>query len=315
MKNITVLGGGVSGLALIEAIRQKNNNCKIRLVDKRCYHFSKSKIIANPADTSGIIEFNKWAGEKNVEFIEARVDRVNLSRKRIYLSNKGFLTFDELAITTGLFSKEMPIKGKHREGFFYLSEINPTKLKDLLKLSSEVCVYVSTWLGIKLSVAINALGKEVRLVSSNLDFLSEYKERVIELLKEKNIFLHPDSSIEEAIGEGLIKAVKLFPLKVFSSRLVLIDSGFTANLDFLEEEIISCDTFFTDFEGVYLLGDITRSDIENEIFNSGFEGIKEQAVILADYLSGGKRPVFQRKETAAEDRQKIIEDFLKENQR
>jgi hypothetical protein len=103
-------------------------------------------------------------------------------------------------------------------------------------------------------------------------------------------------------------------LKVFSSQLVFIDSGFKPNLSFFEDEVVVRDTFFTNHEGVYFLGDVTRSDIEKDIaFANNYEETKEQASYFCDYLLEQKTPLFQRKAEGFESIQQAIDAFLNEN--
>lgn len=313
MKNITVIGAGTAGLTFIERIREKGWDCQITLIDKNDYYFPKKDLISRPGDISGRIELKPWAEDKQIEFINDFVERVSLKRKKIYFRQTEARTFDTLVVATGLSSKKISVKGEHREGFFYLSQIDPFKLKDLLRISSEVTVYVSTWLGIKLALSIRALDKEVRLVGPSLDFLGEDKKRVLNFLQEKNILLHLNTSLEEAVGEGMIKAAKILPLKVFSSQMVFIDSKFSANRGFFEEEVVLRDTFFTDFENSYLLGDVTRNDIEDEFFfDSNYKEAQKQAGILAEYFRDKKAPVFARKHFGLEDKKRIVDSLLSE---
>jgi len=314
MKDITIVGAGVAGFILIEKIREKDNQCKITLIDKNTDYFCKKELIAHPAELGKRVELRGWANERGVEFINDTLERINIRRRKIYLKTNEAKEFDTLVIATGLNSKKLPIKGDHREGFFYFSQTKPLALKDLLRISSEACIFVSTLLGIKLALALISLEKEVRIVSSGLDFLGENKEEVINFLQEKGIVLHLESSIEEAVGEGMIKAVKISPLKVFSSQLVFVDSGFSPNLNFFEEEIKICDTFFTNYEKVYLLGDVNRSDIEKEIlFTNNYQEVKQQASCFCDYLLEAKAPGFQRKTDEAENIQKAVGALLNEN--
>ncbi len=295
MENITILGAGVSGLALIEKIRAKNITCNITLINKDSCSFPRRGIISSPADISKGIDLNQWAQEQRCDFLLDQVERINPRRRKLYFKEGEPRDFDNLIIASGLVSQKLPIKGEHRDGFFYLSGIDPLKLNGLLKISKEVCVYVSTWLGLRLAIALTDLGKEVRIVSANLNFLEEDKEKVINALGEKKIILHLDAFIEEAVGEGVVKAAKLSPLMVFSSQLVFIDSGFIPNLKFFEEEISTQDLFFTNFEGIYLLGDVNQKDIANEIFfSTNHQDVKKQADLLVDFMVTGQRPVFDK---------------------
>jgi len=315
MENITILGAGVSGLALIEEIRAKNIPCNIVLIDKDDYSFPRREVIYSPGEISKRIEINEWTKTRKVDFIPAWVVRINPRNRKIYFKEGQPREFDNLIVASGLSSKKLPIKGEHREGFFYLSDIDRVKLKSLLRISKEACVYVSTWLGLRLSIALAALGKDVKIVSANLDFLGEDKEKVISVLGQKNIGIHLDAFIEEAVGEGVVKAVKLSPLMVFSSQLVFIDSGFTPNLKFFEEDLIIEDKFFTNFEKIYLLGDVNRKDIDKEIFfTSNYQDSEKQARVFAEFIANGVRPDFSSQSSIDKDLRVNSEDILKEVQ-
>ena len=315
MENITILGAGVSGLALIEEIRAKNIPCNIALIDKDAYSFPRRETIYSPGDISKRIDISEWAKAREVEFIPACVERINPRRRKIYFKEGEPRDFDNLIVASGLSSKKLSVKGEHREGFFYLSDIDQVKLKNLLRISNEACVYVSTWLGLRLSIALVALGKDVKIVSDNLDFLGEDKGKVVSVLDQKNIGLHLDAFIEEAVGEGVVKAVKLSPLMVFSSQLVFIDSGFTPNLKFFEDDLIIEDNFFTNFEGIYLLGDLNRKDIDKEVFfNSNYEDSQKQARVFAEFIATGVKPDFSSQSVVDNGKKVNTEDILKEVQ-
>jgi len=315
MENITILGAGSSGLALIEEIRAKKISCNISLIDKNAYSFSRRDIICSPGDISKRIDISEWAQERGVEFILDSVEKINPKRRKIYFKEGEARNFDNLIVASGLKSKKIPIKGEHREGFFYLSDIDQFKLKSLLRVSQEACVYVSTWLGLKLAVALAGLGKDLRIVTANLDFLGEYKEKVISSLTKKNIGIYLDAFIEEAVGEGVVKAAKLSPLMVFSSQLVFIDSGFVSNLNFFEDGIIIEDKFFTNFEGIYSLGDLNRKEIDKEsFFSSNYEDIKNQVQTFAEFIATGVKPDLCSQGNIGEEKITSNKDISKEVQ-
>jgi len=313
MENITILGAGVSGLALVEEIRAKNIPCNIALIDKDAYSAPRREMVYSPGDISKRVEIVEWAKTREVEFIPAWVERINPRRRKIYFKEGEPRDFDNLIVASGLSSKKLPVKGEHREGFFYLSDIDQVKLKNLLRISNEACVYVSTWLGLRLAIALVALRKDVKIVSANLDFLGEDREKVVSVLGQKNIGLYLDAFIEEAVGEGVVKAVKLSPLMVFASQLVFIDSGFTPNLKFFEDDLIIEDKFFTNFEGIYLLGDLNRGDIDKEVFfTSNCQDTEKQVRIFAEFIATGVRPDFSSQGIIDNGKKVNTEDISKE---
>ncbi|MDD5585317.1 MAG: FAD/NAD(P)-binding oxidoreductase [Candidatus Omnitrophica bacterium] len=310
MKHITVLGAGVAGLALIGKLKEKIPDIKITLIDKELCHFNKREVIS-ALSFARRIDLPELCSKMNVEFIQARVEKINPARKKIYCKDRDSLDFETLVIATGTVSRQLSIKGDHREGFFYCADIEPRALKDLLKISAEATVNVSTMVGLRLACALRSLGKEVKVVTGTWEFLGEYKDRVTSFLQGKNITLYNNSQIEEAIGEGMVKAVKIAPLKVFSSQLVFIDSGFKPARDFFEEEVKIKDIFFTEFEGVHFLGDAGRNDLEDDFFYAfNDQDAAAQASCFADYLLGGAFPAFSHRILDAQGRNALLEDFL-----
>ncbi len=313
MKNITVIGAGISGLALIKQIKANNIDRNITLIEVNDYSFSKKELLIAPEKINNKIKLSEWAENNKVKFIKDKVERINIKRGKIYLKYGETRDFEELVAASGLKSKKLEIKGEHREGIFYLSEITPFNLKNLLKISSDVVINVSTFLGIKLSLILRSLGKEVRIISSNLSFLGEYEPAVIRLLDTKGISLYLNSSIEEAVGEGLIKATKISPLKVFPSQLIFIDSGFIPNRDFFEDEVSIKETFFTDYENIHLLGDVNKLEIENELFFiSNHNEAKKQGQVLGEFFSGNEIPEYIRPDTDENNIKMIMDNILKE---
>lgn len=282
MEHITVIGAGLAGLTFIEKLTVSNPALKITLIDKNKHHFPKAEVIESPGDISKRIDLEEWAVNLGVEFIQAEVERINPNRRRIFFKKSEPREYETVVLATGLKSKKISVKGEHREGFFYLSQIDPIKLKDLLRISDEATVYVTSRLGIKLSLALVALGKEVNLVASDLGFLDKDKDETLAFLAEKKVNLYLGAVIEEAVGEGLVKAVKISPLKVFSSQLVFIDSGFIPNRDFFEQDLAIRDHFFTDYQGLYFLGGTNNQDISKEIsFEASDQEARSQAEALA----------------------------------
>jgi NADH dehydrogenase FAD-containing subunit len=309
LKEITVIGAGISGLSFIKALREKNKAIKITLIEKNKCSFDKNKFI-RLLDTKDYINLQEFAAGQKVEFIQETVVKINPERKKIYFKEKELIDFQSLVVASGLKSKDIAVRGDSREGFFYLADIELFAIRDLLRMCDEVIGYVSTILGLRFALSLKALGKEVRLLGSNWDFLSGQKEKVVNFLKEKNIDVHLGVSIEEVIGDACVRATKINPLKVFSSQMVFVDSGFVPNLSFFEPGLIP-QGITANYENVYVIGDANAPGIEQDcfyVFNHA--EAMAQAVKLSECLVTGVHPGFERKVPTAEDRQKLTEELL-----
>lgn len=310
VNDITIIGAGTAGFELAKKLRTRNKEIKVTLIDKAAHYFDKKQFI-KALDFRGYIDLQDFCKNENIVFIQDTVERVNAERCKIYFKNNEPLEYKFLVIATGLKSKDISIKGDHREGLFYLSGINYLETKNLLKIYSEIIVYVSTMLGLELALSLKKLGKQVRVISQSLDFLSAHKEEAINLFNEKEIPLHLNTAIEEVIGEGQIKATKVTPLKVFSSQLVFIDSKFIANIDFFDSLLGIKNVMETAYENLYVIGDANGENFENEyfyVFNQ--EEAIRQANLIGDFILESKPINFERKVLTEEQRSATITNFL-----
>lgn len=311
MKEICVLGAGRAGVSFIERIKEKCPQCKVKFIDKnRCY-FDKKEFIST-LSVKGCFDFSQWAQDKGVEFILGAVERINPKRRKIYFKEREPIDFEALVIAAGVISKKLPLKGEHREGFFYLSSIDPFKIKDLLKISQEVTVCALTVLGIKLAIALSSIGKEVKVIADNWDFLAGDKDKVVSFLESKGISVYLGYAVEEAIGEGVVRAVKLSPLKVISSQIVFAASAFLPNRDFFDEPVEIKDVFFSNYQDLYFLGDVSSQDVTADFFfRFNYEDAQRQAFVLADYIIEGRAADFERKVVEEKDKKDIVDEMLK----
>lgn len=303
MKDITIIGAGVAGKAFAEEIRRRNSHIAITIIDKNNVSIARRDAINRPADLSTGIELKRWAQEKRMEFVNAQVEHINFKRRKIYFKEGEPRDFSALIVATGLCSQKMPVKGEHRDGFFYLSQLDPYKLRDLIKISQDAVIQISTWLGLQFAYALRSLKLEVRVVARHFDFLGEYKSKVLQALRQYNIIVHEASQIEEAVGESAVKAAKFLPLKVVSAQLVVIDSGFETCCSFFEsgsdpeEKILLKDSVYTNVEDIYFLGDITRKDIAGHIhFIHNHDEALQQAQAFAAALIEGRNFSFQHRQ-------------------
>jgi len=319
MKEITILGAGYSGLNLIKKIRGKNTEMKITLIDKRQFYFDNVTYLESLSHKE-TIGLNDFAKEYNIEFINCQVEKINPKRKKIYLKEGEPLSFQMLVLASGLKSKKISVNGEHREGFFYFSDIDPYKVRDLLKFNNDTAVYVSSMLGLKLAVTLRILKKEVRIVAPALDFLGEDANRVATALNERGIQLYLNASIEEAIGEGCVKALKIVPLKIFPAEAIFIDSGWMPNIDFFDEAITGVGRCFTKESDIFILGDGNKPNLDGEFFyTDDYKEIDAQTDNLIGVLFSNKTPIIPEKtpndtgliSDNQENRKKVVEILLK----
>jgi thioredoxin reductase len=263
MKNITVLGCGLSGMAFIRKVKELNAEVKFTIIDKNQYAFNRWGFFDN-FSTKNRVDLNAFAKEMKAELVCDTVERINPKRHKVYFKDKECRDYETLVIASGAKPKKMVIKGEHREGIFYLSGFDPFVLRDRIKILSDCVVYISTFLGVKLVLHLRAQKKDVNVVAVNLDFLGDRKEQFLAYCSREGIGVYAGSTIEEAIGEATVRAVKLNPLKVLSAQALFVDSGFSPNVDFFELD--ENETFIPENKDIFVTGDAADKGIDKDFF-------------------------------------------------
>lgn len=306
IENITIIGSGLAGISLSEKIVESGQKIKVNLIDQNDFYFPKNKISINPVNLKEIKKIDKWARQLGINFICDKVIKINEKKKTIFFNNQEEFEYDNLVIATGAVSEKVDIKGTKKEGFFYLSAINPYELKTLLKIYNEAAVFVNTLEGIKFSLVLKLLGAEVRLVAPDLEFLGQEKDKMVTFLAKKGIVVHQGYTLEETIGEKTVKAIKIvkqesesleedknFAMKVFSSQLVFADSGLAPNLNFLSdlEVRLTKEDFFTRYGQIYIIGEAGNLKIaQQKCYLDNDLRAEKEADALANYLLNNEDP-------------------------
>lgn len=296
--NIVVIGAGRSGMAFVSRLRQGGSKSKITIVEQNRFYFPRQKITRDPAGIKSLQKIEERAAGLDSEIIYGKVEKINSRLGKVYLSNSEKIDYGTLVIASGAINKKSEIKGIKKEGCCYLSEVNPLEVKPLLKIYQEISVFAATLEGIKLSLFFSSLGKEVRLISDNFNFLGKKKERVENILNKSKVQIDSGFLLSEVIGEKSVKAVKVCgkeepvdgcqpAVKVFSCQLVFIDTCLEPNLSFFNdrEAFTAGEGDFSQNSQIYLTGDASATGLSDKRFYLG-RGLlaQKQGKALADYF-------------------------------
>lgn len=292
---------GAAGASFLNRLKASGRGIKIKIIDKKESYFPREQIAKNPSDLSLIKRIDELADSPGVEFICAKVEKVNEKARRITLDNSQRVEFKNLVVASGAISQKINIKGDKKQGCFYLSELDPKEVKAELKVYQEVSVLANSLEGVQFSRYLASLGKEVRIITLGLDFLGFEKEDIVRSLNRENIQIYSGYTLLEVIGEKSVKAVKIskdqesshreadkvIPTKVLSSQLVFLDSKLRPNIDFFNdpENIFGEEKFFTKYDSIYIIGDAANQRIgEQSSYSGNCCKAKEDGRSLAEYI-------------------------------
>jgi len=316
VKNITVIGAGEAGIHFIKKIRSADKNSRIVLIDKRDLYFQRSNIVNCwiPNGQCAITRFDdEFCSAYSLEYIKAVVERINPNTKKIFLKEHPSVDFDTLIIASGAVSRDLYIRGDFREGVFYLSDIDPLITRDYINISKDIILYVSTILGVRIALFLSSLGKDVKLIAENLDFLEGYKQSFVNLFESRGIDTYLNCRMEEAIGERSLKAVRISLPKIFSAQVMFVDSGFTAGRILSDSGISIDESFYTNYDGIYVLGEAANKNIgKDKFFMNNADQARRQARLLAHHIARTDMPDEGYSGTSVTTKEELLDKILQE---
>lgn len=265
-KHITIIGAGTAGLLCAQQLKRAQPENTITLIDRRPYYFNRREFIASPL-TVPVLDLKPHCQQHGITFMQDTVERVNTTRRRIYCKQNSPQPFEILILASGLCTLPLESSGTHREGFFYMTDINPVLMRNIFKFNNDAAVIAATLLGLRLAARLHALGKNVRVIGNIPSLLGAHTETFLERCAECGLSIHQNTTLEEVIGEGAVKAIKLKPLKVFPAQCVFADSGYAPNTSFFEKtEPSENEPAHKTNEGIFYLGDCQRKMIDAAAF-------------------------------------------------
>ncbi len=235
MSNIVIIGNTLSAISAIETIRAEDQESPITLLcpegvlpyDRALLAGYLAKEIKEQGLHSKHASFFK---EHGVEVIlNEQLSRVSTKRKYVTTESKRQFPYDRLLVTDLGAAHGPDIKGHGKEGVF-----DGTHYKSMGALGQHIpfidnaVVCVSNFLGLNTACALSMLGKEVIVVSTGAGILPDvFDEETTMLLKQilegKGLKVMAENAVEEILGDGDVKAVRLKSGKVIAAQAVIFD--------------------------------------------------------------------------------------------
>ncbi|MDD5291785.1 MAG: FAD-dependent oxidoreductase [Candidatus Omnitrophica bacterium] len=261
MRSIIIIGNSAAGLSCASAIRQQDAESKITIVsDENRPAYQRFKLfdyLYQQVKESALFEpYQDFYQRNNIELVNNIVSAVDPSKKRIYFKEKGFLEFDKLVIACGRKPKMPQIKGVNKNGVVSIYNLDDVKhILEIIPLLQTVCIAGDNGIADKLTEFFVRRKIEVKLLRSQL------KEGL-----QMDLVEHiSDAQIQEILGEGDIKAVKLSNNKIIGTNLVVYTQVLSPNIDLVKETSIECNngimvdsSMLTSVQDIYAAGDVAE---------------------------------------------------------
>jgi len=237
---VIIVGGGTAGFKAAEAVRKEHPAAEILVVDKQKTPWNRYALPEWLTGTAGAAVATLRDRDKSdlrLEVLQDKAVRVNFDRKRIFFKTQPAQSFDKLVLCCGLKPAREICKGASREGVFVLDDCDPFELRTSLDLYPHVVVSVRSWYGLRVACAVARYPhRDISVVLARTDFLRpEDVERVKAYFACANVAVYEDDSVEEVIGEGRMKAVRLSSRKFIAADTLILDCERIPNLELFKE--------------------------------------------------------------------------------
>lgn len=306
-----IVGNGGAGLRAAQAIRQRDPEGEITIVDRDphpCYYRMRlPDYISGWRERDSVFVVGEdFYRENRIRFLSGQeVTAVRPEGGAVELSSGESLPFDRLLLACGARPRELTVPGSELDGVVYLRTLD--QAEDIIrrgKAARDAVALGGGLLGVEMARAFNEMGlrtsyliREDRFWPQMLDATGS---RLVEkVLEEKGIRLLKEEGVEEVLGEGgVVTGVRATSGKEIRADLLGVAIGVVSNLEFLrgsglstDRGILVDDSLRSDLPGIYAAGDVAqvldRSSGEHRVVTSWLNA-QRQGEVAGINMSGGE---------------------------
>jgi len=293
-----IIGAGAAGMSALETIRKHDEKAKVTLISetKPISPFALAEFVSGEIEENKIRRFNEeYFNNMNVKFINKRVSKVDTKRNQIHFKDSPKLKFDKILLAPGAITLRLPIKGRDKDGVFYMTTLK--EAKDIKTWISKhkvknVVILGAGFTGLEAAIALRNKNINVAIVEMLNSLLPkmldiDIAKKVKEILSAKGIKIFLNEKVEAFQGTEKVETVKTSK-RSLKADMVIITAGVKPNLEIIEDSpirtnmgIIVDDHMKTNKDNVYAAGDVIE-------FKDGLLGLRTINAIWPNAVEQGR---------------------------
>lgn len=246
LRQVLVVGAGVAGTRAAEALRNEGYDGALTIVGaerEAPYHrppLSK-KLLAGKVERAGVDLAPQFDLEARV-LREASAVGIDLRKCAVRVrdgDHEQELGFDGLVIATGAAARQWPGEPVP-DGVFVLRTVHDClAIRERLQANPRVVVVGGGFIGAEVAATCRSMGHDVALVEKAAGPLlaalgQEMADRYAELHRQHGVDVRVNASVDEFVGEGHVKGVRLTDGSELKADVVIIGLGVIPDTGWLE---------------------------------------------------------------------------------
>jgi NADPH-dependent 2,4-dienoyl-CoA reductase/sulfur reductase-like enzyme len=246
LRQVLVVGAGVAGTRAAETLRKQGYDGALTIVGAERhapYHrppLSK-KLLSHKVERAGVDLAPQLDVDARV-LREASAVGLDLGKCAVRVRDgdrEQELGFDGLVIATGAAARQWP-GGPVPDGIFVLRTVDDClAIRERFDAKPRVAVVGGGFIGAEVAATCRSLGLDVVLIEQAAGPLlaalgEEMAHRYAELHRQHGVDVRLNASVDEFVGEGHVKAVRLTDGSEVKTDLVVIGLGVAPDTDWLD---------------------------------------------------------------------------------
>lgn len=277
MKHVVIIGNGIAGVTAARYIRKMSDHAVTMISAESQYFFSRTALMyvyMGHMRFKEIQPYENWFWEKNrINLIQAYVENVDTSARKVKLSSGMDLQFDILIIASGSRFNKFGWKGQDLEGVGGLyGKQDLEYMEYYTKDASRGVIVGGGLIGIEMAEMLASRGIDVSFLVRETSYWNnvlppEESDMVSRHIREHHIDLQLGTELAEILPDdsGRVRAVLTNKGEEIPCQWVGLTAGVHPNIGFVKDSgietergILVDNTFETNVEGIYAIGDCAQ---------------------------------------------------------
>jgi len=273
-----IIGNCAAGINAVEAIRGRDQKCKITVISDENYPAYCRCLISNylagtHQEENLLLRERNFYKDNSIELIlNKKVESVKPENKRIVLSDGKELKYDKLLLATGSSPKLLGVEGEDKDGVFGFRTLNDAKeISKLIPRTKKVLIFGGGLIGLKAGYALKQRGIDVEIIEKSPRILSQVTdndsaEMVGRWLMENDIKIRTGLAPKKVLGNKKVEGVLLDNEEKEDCQGIIIGIGVRPNIDLIKDSkiqthwgVITNQYLQTNVENIYAGGDVAET--------------------------------------------------------